>query len=48
MKDYTTAYVSLGLPGSLSQESYALSLGEFQTSLCLWYPFTTLDTDNDN
>ena len=31
-------YVSLALPGSLSQESYILSLGAFLTSLYLWYP----------
>ena len=39
-------YVFLGLPSSLSQEGYALSLGAFQTSLYLWYPLTTLDTAN--
>ena len=41
-----TAYVSLGLPGSLSQESYTPTLGAFQTSLYLWCPLTTLDTTN--
>ena len=40
------AYVFLGLPSSLSQESYALLLGAFETSLYSWYPLTTLDTAN--
>ena len=41
-----TAYVSLGLPGSLSQENYGPSWRAFQTSLYSWCPFTTLDTAN--
>ena len=42
----TTAYVSLRLSSSLSQESYASSLGAFQTSLYLCYFLVTLDTTN--
>ena len=42
----TTADVSLGLPGSLSQGSFAPSMGALQTSLYSWYPHTTLDTAN--
>ena len=37
-----TAYVSLGLPNSLSQESYTLLLGALQTSLYSWYPLPHL------
>ena len=39
----TTADVSLGLPGSLSQENSVPSMGALQTSLYLWYPLTTLN-----
>ena len=39
-------YVFLGLPSSLSQEGYALSLRALQTLLYLWYSLTTLDTAN--
>ena len=41
-----TAYVSLGLSSCLLQESYAPSLGTFQTILYLWYLLTTIDTTN--
>ena len=46
MRDYTTAYASLGLLGSLSQEGYAPSQGAFQTSLysCCPSPHLTLQT----
>ena len=41
-----TADVSLGLPGSLSQESSVPSMGALQTSLHLWHPLTTLNVVN--
>ena len=42
----TTADVSLGLPGSLSQESSIPSMGALQTSLYSWYPLTILNIVN--
>ena len=42
----TIAYTSLRLSSSLSQESYAPTLGAFQTCLYSLYPLTTLDTTN--
>ena len=42
----TTADVSLGLPGSLSQDSSVPSMGALQTSLYSWYPLTTLNIVN--
>ena len=38
--------VSLGLPGSLSHKSSVPSMEALQTSLYLWYPFTTLNIVN--
>ena len=45
-RDYATAFVSLGLPGSLLQKCYALSLEAFKPFLYTWCPLTTLDTAN--
>ena len=45
MHDYATAYASLRLLSSLSQESYAPSQGAFQATLYSWCPLTTLDTE---
>ena len=42
----TTADVSLGLPGFLSQESSVPSMGALQTFLYSWYPLTTLNIVN--
>ena len=42
----TTADVSLGLQGSLSQDSSVPSMGALQTSLYSWYPLTTLNIVN--
>ena len=41
-----TADVSLGLPGSLSQESSGPSMGALQTSLYSRYPLTTFNIVN--